>query len=262
MTPQGKNLGFKRHMYRLLDCEEDLVLLHYIGDHNIGSQHPHGNSKGNNPRPYIRTCPSVLRSISEIKDSPSNIYKQMVQVPTSSPNHQPVLMPRNPKQIKNVQANQRQLVRLTHDALYNLHELAYDLDGFVYKITTFPDLVVICGLKAILLEVDRIIKVKSQHPILLSYDTTFKLGDFYVSILLFKHALFVEAPAIPAAFLIHERKFQASHEEFIKFISASIPSLAKLKEPVPIVTDDEAGICNAIDQCLPGVYIGFNVGTI
>ena len=48
MTPQGKNLGFKRHMYRLLDCEEDLVLLHYIGDHNIGSQHPHGNSKSNN----------------------------------------------------------------------------------------------------------------------------------------------------------------------------------------------------------------------
>lgn len=40
----------------------------------------------------------------------------------------------------------------------------------------------------------------------------------------------------------------------MKFISASIPSLAKLKEPVPFVTDDEAGICNAIDQCLPGVY--------
>ena len=189
-----------------------------------------------------------------MKDSPSNIYKQMVQAPISSPYHQPVLMPRNPKQVKNVQASQRQSLRLTHDALYNLHKLAYDLDGFFHKITTFPDLVIICGLKAILLEFNRIINVKSHHPMLLSYDTTFKLGDFYVSILLFKHALFAEAPAIPAAFLIHERKFQASREELMKFISASVPSLAKLKEPVPIVTDDEIGICKAIDQCLPGVY--------
>ena len=68
----------------------------------------------------------------------------------------------------------------------------------------------------------------------LTYDTTFKLGDFYVSILLFKHALFAEAPAIPAAFLMHERKFQASHEQLMKFIRASVPSLAKLKEPVPM----------------------------
>ena len=54
-------------------------------------------------------------------------------------------MPLNPKQIKNVQASQRQSLRLTHVALYNLHELANDLDGFFHKITTFPDLVIICG---------------------------------------------------------------------------------------------------------------------
>jgi len=46
MTPQGKNLGFKCNAYRLLDCEKGCVLLYYIGDHNIGSQYPHGNSKG------------------------------------------------------------------------------------------------------------------------------------------------------------------------------------------------------------------------
>ena len=66
---------------------------------------------------------------------------------------------------------------------------------------------------------------------------------------LFKHALFYEAPAIPAIpFIKHVRKFQASQEELMKVISASIPSLAKLKEPVPIVTDDEIDICKAIDQ--------------
>ena len=254
MTLQGKNPGFKRNVYKLLDCERDCVLLHYIGDHNIGSQYPHGNSKSQNPRPFIRTCPSILQSISNIKDSPSNVYKQMVQTPTCLPSQQPVLMPRNPKQIKNIQAKQRQSVRLTHDTLYNLHEMAYDLDDFVYKIITFPDLIVICGLKAVIFEADRVISVNPPNPVLLSYDTTFKLGDFYVSPLLFKHVLFVESPVMPAAFLIHERKFQTVHEEFMNFVCVSMPSLSKVQEPVPIVTDEEAGICQAIDKCLSGVY--------
>ena len=129
-------------------------------------------------------------------------------------------------------------------ALVNLHELAYDQGDFVYKITTYPDLVVVCGSKPLLSELDRIIKVNSDHPVLLSYDTTFKLGDFYVSPLLFKHVLFVEAPVMPATFLIHERMLPAAHKE----------SLSKVKEPVPIVTDDEVGICQEIDKCLSGVH--------
>lgn len=63
-------------------------------------------------------------------------------------------MPRNKRQITNIQYRQRQKFRLTHDALYNLHELAFDTDGFVKVITTFPSLIVICGLASILTELD------------------------------------------------------------------------------------------------------------
>ena len=174
----------------------------------------------------------------------------MIQASQCSPDKQPVLMPCNQKQIKNLQAKERQSVHLTHDALYNVHELAYDLDDFVYKIITFPDLI-ICSLKVILQELDHVISAATTAPILLSYDTTFQLGDFYVSPLLFRHIVSNESPVIPAAFMLHERKF---HEEFMNFINLKLPSLSKLKEPIPIVTDDELGICNAIDKCLPGVY--------
>ena len=54
--------------------------------------------------------------------------------------------------------------------------------------------------------------------------------------------------------MLHERKFQFAHEEFMKYINMKVPSLSKLKRPIPIVTDDESGICNAIDKCLPGVH--------
>ena len=40
----------------------------------------------------------------------------------------------------------------------------------------------------------------------------------------------------------------------MKLVSLNIPSLAKVKDPVPIVTDDEVGICQAIDKFLPGVH--------
>ena len=93
---------------------------------------------------------------------------------------------------KTDQANQRQFTRLPQDVLLNLHELTYNLGDFVHKIITYPDLVVVCGLKTIFFELDNIIMAKSKHPVLLSYNTTYKLGDFYVSMLFFKHVLLAE----------------------------------------------------------------------
>lgn len=53
---------------------------------------------------------------------------------------------------------------------------------------------------------------------------------------------------MPVLFLIHEKKSQVVHEEFMKHVSKILPPL---KEDVPIVTDDEVAICNAIDLHLP-----------
>ena len=119
--------------------------------------------------------------MSKIQDSPSNIYKKMIQAPQCLPEEQPVLLPHNLKQIKNLQAKDRQSIHLLYDALYNTHELAHGLGDFVCKIITFPDLITICALKAVLQELDHIISAVTKSPILLSYDTMFQLVDFYVS---------------------------------------------------------------------------------
>ena len=202
---------------------------------------------------YVRTCPSVLQAAGQVQDVPSNVYKKMVAEADCANYHQPVLVPRDTTQVKNVQARNRQLFRLTHDALYNLHEIAYDLGNFVSKIITYPNLVVVCGLKSLKQELDQLILLSPDDPILLSYDTTFQLGDFYVSPFLFKHVLFESHPVIPVAFLLHERKFQIAHTEFMAHLKEEIPSLSTAKLPVPIVVDDEIALCNAIDASLPGV---------
>jgi len=63
IPPEGHNPEFKRHSYTLLDSKKLSTLVHSLGDNTIGSQHPHGNSKSE--KPHVRTCPSVLWSISK-----------------------------------------------------------------------------------------------------------------------------------------------------------------------------------------------------
>ena len=114
----------------------------------------------------------------------------------------------------------------------------YDLPQFVWFIQTYPDLLCVCGIEEILDQLDRILLIDSAMPQLLSYDTTFQLGDFYVSSLLFRHVIYKESPIIPALFLIHERKFQSVHETLFQIAVDKVPSL--LKSVYPIVTDEES----------------------
>jgi len=60
--------------------------------------------------------------------------------------------------------------------------MAIDLPEFMHKIETHPDLLCVFGHKEIMDEFDRVLTLGSMFPQLLSYDTTFNLGDFYASV--------------------------------------------------------------------------------
>ena len=51
-------------------------------------------------------------------------------------------VPRNTEQVRNVIHRMQNSGRLSRDALFNLHEFAYD-SKFVHQITTFPNLSVV-----------------------------------------------------------------------------------------------------------------------
>ena len=117
------------------------------------------------------------------------------------------MKPQNSKQIANLQQGECNRSRFTHDELYNLHELVYYLCGFIITIRTFPELIVVCGHGSLVEELDGLLQEESEAPQLLSYDTTFLLGDFYLSVFLFQHTTYSSSTVIPGFFLIHERKF-------------------------------------------------------
>lgn len=131
--------------------------------------------------------------------------------------------------------------KVSKDNFIALHELAYMLQGFVWSITTYPDLIVTCGM----LFFTELMQKASLY--MLSYDTTFNLGDFYLSVLVAQVECFVEHPCFPVAYLIHDRKFEETHLTFFK----------KLQKHVTcgftptIVTDGELAAINAIKSTFP-----------
>ena len=198
VLPSRKNNRFRGFAYFEFGVQTNLILLHYVGDHQIALEYPHGNSQ--HSQPYYRTCPSALQTLKTSNNCRGNVYKKAVASNTCLPKYESILKPRNIKQIANLQWVERNKFRLSHDALYNLHELALDMNPFIISIKTFSDVLVVCGHRSLADELDGLLQAASNIPQLLSYDTTFQLGDFYLSAFLFRHTTFSTSPVIPCWF--------------------------------------------------------------
>lgn len=101
----------------------------------------------------------------------------------------------------------------------------------------------VCGHSKLIKDFEKVISLENKEQ-LLSYDTTFQLGNFYVSVLLYRHVIFHKNPIIPVLFLIHERKLSGHHEILFRTLRGFVNFPRTRK--IPIITDGEAGIIKAI----------------
>jgi len=234
------------------------VLIEYAGNESKAGQFPHGNATKAASRNFTRTQPSVLSAVRHASaagstSSAQRLYQSMV-VAGSASSSPATAVPRNTEQVRNIQKTQRNKSRLSRDAIYNIHELAYDLP-FIQHISTFPDLAVILYHPE-LLDIFRgtlSYETPPERPTQqLSYDTTFNLGDFYLSVLLFRDTEFDSPPIFPLAYLIHERKLSKTHDDFFRHISNILPELQTATNAI-IVTDGEASIRTALHTHMPHI---------
>ena len=96
-----------------------------------GVLYPQGNAKKSSP--HIRTAPSVLKEAGETYKDPSVHYKEKVCSSSVPATHEATLKPRNPRQVKNAQAQARKGRRYTQDDLFNLVELTYDIQDYTHR---------------------------------------------------------------------------------------------------------------------------------
>ena len=190
----GVNSDFRRISYTFIS-QPLRTVVQYIGCSSVVVSFPHGNAVQDN-RAYVRSCPSVISNLKTAvqNNTPSNVYK------ASTGSDIPPLLhlvkgPRNCKQAQNAAFAVIKTQRLMQDSTCNLLEIAYDLDTFVHR---YLCLSVVCGSTDILKGINLSLLVSpTQSPALISHYTTFCLGDFYVSVLIFRRVLFSLAPVIP-----------------------------------------------------------------
>jgi hypothetical protein len=123
---------------------------------------------------------------------------------------------RNLKQVQNLKTLINRNERIGYDEILNVH-IMHRQTKFIKAITTIPDLLITAYDPVLLEEINKMLKVYNGK-VLFSYDTTFNLGDFYLSVLLCQHALLKNDPMIPIMYLFHDRKLESEHAHFFQIV--------------------------------------------
>ena len=86
--------------------------------------------------------------------------------------HQGILKARNTTQVRNTVSSERKKFMLSHDELFSTVQLAVQLQDYVHECNYYPDLRIVFGASELLKELNDLYTLKSDEPVILSYDTT------------------------------------------------------------------------------------------
>lgn len=118
------------------------------------------------------------------------------------------------KQVKNAQVIERQKFRFGRDAFYNLH-----MQATVRSNLTNPDFICMMYLDSLASKIAGLIDRPDLGRLGFQYDTTFKLGDIYVSVLIVRYLKLEQEPVNPFVIMIHERKTMDAHNTFFRKVA-------------------------------------------
>nr|XP_033773412.1 tyrosine--tRNA ligase, mitochondrial isoform X1 [Geotrypetes seraphini]XP_033773422.1 tyrosine--tRNA ligase, mitochondrial isoform X1 [Geotrypetes seraphini]XP_033773431.1 tyrosine--tRNA ligase, mitochondrial isoform X1 [Geotrypetes seraphini]XP_033773440.1 tyrosine--tRNA ligase, mitochondrial isoform X1 [Geotrypetes seraphini]XP_033773444.1 tyrosine--tRNA ligase, mitochondrial isoform X1 [Geotrypetes seraphini]XP_033773450.1 tyrosine--tRNA ligase, mitochondrial isoform X1 [Geotrypetes sera len=236
--------NFFRYSYRLLKVDSTLVLIQYLGKVPDIQMQIHGNRKKNLGKFHIRSPPSVLLSMKKEQGKPIQIFQKLC----SEGNKTSVMLPRDVQQVRNAKKAQKRKNQAILDDLNSAEEHSFLLDDFVWLYSLLPEVVVMAGHREMCKIFEDLASQTNDIPVLMSYDTTFKLGDYYISTLVFLHGFFKESPIVPLAFMLHKAKKELNHWLFFIMILRHCPKLCT--ERIVIASHEETAI-QSIDQVFP-----------
>ena len=217
-----------------------IVQYHFTGDEHEVLVRPHGNSKRSES--YIRTMPSTLKELTEVASEKT----PKPAVHSISSHHGGIVgassarsLPRNERQVKNI----RRKIKSSGGSLDPLHSVMMmckdTMKDFVRAVTGAPDYMVFLALNRTLNNLVRFCSDSqgSIQPVILTFDPTFSLGEFDVTVSTYKHPLIVfreptehiaRHPSLIGPVLIHQRKQFVNYHYFTSTLVAFRPRLRHL----------------------------------
>lgn len=185
---------------------------------------------------HVMTAKSqILKQKDNLNEPASSTYKKLCAEEVH-PAHIPVLLPRNASQVSNTVSKERERKLLSSDDIVGLYLLDQEIGSVIQDFTLLPYFLCILYSKDMVAT--------------FFYDTTFNLGDFYLSPLTYKHPHMTGHPVIPFAYAIHHSKQLQVHTHFFIKIQQVYSELKNAK----IITDREPSIITAIENSLPNCY--------
>ena len=119
------------------------------------------------------------------------VYQELVNQDNGGPRHV-IFAPRDKNQVRNFRKEVERQNRLSHNAMFNVYHLCYQLkmnnckaepQDFIKNLSVYPNVIVHMIAQTLIEGLEIVLKM-STEPIMLHYDTVFNMGDFYLSTLL------------------------------------------------------------------------------
>ena len=240
-------VDFGKSCYSIKREGKFLTLIHYSGtNYEVKKEQSHGNRRYDKSRAHVRTAPTSLLNMAKSTDKPSNIYKNMVLNDTPG-EYETVAKPKNLKQVQNQRYLDKKRNSYEYCEIANVIQINSELNSFVKDLQLLPNLAITVFNDLMIGELKKLYSKDSN--VLLSYDTTYNMGNFYLSTLLFKQNFFSNQPGIPVGFLIHHKRDCESHNVLFRRMRMLIPNFNS--SSTILVTDREKGILKSIKDNAP-----------
>ncbi|CAG7818361.1 unnamed protein product [Allacma fusca] len=238
--------------------EESCELFVLTNEASLNSGRSTAGSQNETLPQYIRTESRIREEMKDaIKrgESPINVYSKTVISAAFRKNiNAKTYTPTSKKQVYNISTEIAKSRK--QDDLFNLYDLSVHSHGFVHLLDLANGLKVVLGISPLLDHVERLYSVNDF--IYFYYDTTYSLGDYFVSILSLEHRHFRSKrdngyPTIFVAALLHEFTDHSVHKGLFSILKDRIPSFNT--EKLVLVMDREAAITKAIRLVNPDVKV-------
>ncbi|CAF0875081.1 unnamed protein product [Didymodactylos carnosus] len=143
--------------------------------------------------------------------------------------------PRNVAQCQYRRQKYSKSQKITNNEINNMILLSFELHGFYKLLQLQPEILIVLMHDQMKQHFSNLLTA-TKKTIPLYYDTTFSLGEIYVSVLGFRHVMFSVEPMLPLAILMHDTKRESAHERFVQILHVHLP---KLHEKCVLITDCE-----------------------
>jgi hypothetical protein len=151
-------------------------------------------------------------------------------------------LPRNTKQIQNFRQSVMIESRISSYDIASITSLQqHHHIKFIRRVITSPDLMIFVGIDQAFDLANRCFshsRTQNSNKQLLTYDTTFNIGGYYMSTLGSINPELKETPFYPICFMIHDRKLTETHQMFLEWAFNKL----SINGNIPIVTDREDAI--------------------